>query len=135
MQYFLDFRTDIENDRVPVGYSVPDTDIVLLNSDGAPDDVHGEIGIQSVYVALGYWNRPNETERAFLPDPDGGNRRIYRTGDLGRRLPDGSIEFLGRKDFQVRIRGYRIETAEIENNIIKSCSMYVNIGNRSHDWT
>nr|WP_322720470.1 condensation domain-containing protein [Nostoc sp. ChiQUE02]MDZ8233534.1 condensation domain-containing protein [Nostoc sp. ChiQUE02] len=66
------------------------------------------------YIALGYWHKANLTRSVFLSDPECDSRRIYRTGDLGRIRPDGSIEFLGRKDFQVKIRGFRIELGEIE---------------------
>jgi amino acid adenylation domain-containing protein len=119
LQKFIDADTELAKDRVPVGYAVADTDIVLLNPEGIADDIQGEIGIQSAHIALGYWNQPDLTKTVFLSDPDGGDRRVYRTGDLGRRLPDGSVEYLGRKDFQVKIRGYRIETAEIENTLIE----------------
>ena len=74
-------------------------------------------------MALGYWQKPELTQAAFLPDPEGGNRRIYRTGDLGRLLPDGGIEFLGRKDFQVKIRGYRIEVSEIETRLLEHAAI------------
>jgi acyl carrier protein len=74
----------------------------------------GEIGVRSGYLSLGYWRRPDTTEAKFLPDPDGGDRRICRTGDLGRMSPDGCLEHLGRKDFQVKIRGLRVEVTEVE---------------------
>jgi len=119
IQYFLDKQSEIQRSRVPIGYAVEDTEILLLNRYGTYDDVYGEIAIRSTNVALGYWNKSEETEKSFLPDPDGGTRRIYLTGDLGRWLPNGSLEFVGRKDFQVKIRGYRIETAEIENYLLE----------------
>jgi acyl carrier protein len=99
---------------VPVGYPVEETEILLLNDAGTPTTVCGEIAIRSPYIALGYWQQPERTQAVFLPDPAGGDRRIYRTGDLGRILSDGSLEFVGRKDFQVKIRGYRVELGEIE---------------------
>jgi len=74
----------------------------------------GEIAVKSCYLSPGYWRRPDLTELAFLPDPEGGSERIYRTGDLGRMLPDGLLQHLGRKDFQVKVRGYRVEISEIE---------------------
>ena len=77
----------------------------------------GEIGIRSRHLALGYWERPDLTEAAFLPDPEGGVRRIYRTGDMGALLPDGSVQFLGRRDSLVKIRGHRIELSEIETTL------------------
>ncbi|HEY6147327.1 MAG TPA: condensation domain-containing protein, partial [Thermoanaerobaculia bacterium] len=74
--------------------------------------------VRSEYLPPGYWRRPELTRAAFLPDPDGGNRRTYRTGDLGRLRPDGCLEHLGRKDFQVKVRGHRIELAEIETALL-----------------
>ncbi|MEV4772210.1 amino acid adenylation domain-containing protein [Micromonospora humida] len=78
-----------------------------------PELVVGELYIGGVGVALGYLNDEARTAERFLTHP-GDGRRLYRTGDLGRRLPDGGIEFLGREDGQVKIRGHRIEVAEIE---------------------
>ena len=112
LQYFIDRQTPLGRSSVPVGYGVANTDAILLDENGKESDLHGEIGIRSAYVALGYWRLPEATESAFLNDGTG--RRIYRTGDLGRRLPDGSIEFVGRKDKQVKIRGFRIEPGEID---------------------
>src|SRR5262249_49346649 len=91
----------------------------LLDPAGRATELCGEIGIRSAYVALGYWNKTEATQAAFLGDPDGGRRRIYRTGDMGRLLPSGGIQFLGRRDSQVQIRGYRIETSEIEDTLAK----------------
>ena len=70
--------------------------------------------MRSQYIALEYWRKPELTGAAFLPDPDGGRKRIYLTGDLGLMRPDGCLNHLGRKDFQVKIRGFRVETGEIE---------------------
>ena len=83
----------------------------------------GEICIAGIGLARGYVNRPDLTEKAFIPDflasPDNPSGRIYRTGDLGRITDDREIEYLGRLDAQVKIRGYRIELAEIESVIMK----------------
>jgi len=79
----------------------------------------GEIAIRSRYGAAGYWRRPDLTQAAFLPDPAGGDERIYRTGDLGRMRSDGCLFHLGRKDFQVKIRGYRVEVAEVETALLE----------------
>jgi acyl carrier protein len=100
---------------VPLGYPVDDTEILLLNDDATPAGVRGEIAIRSPYIARGYWQKEELTQATFLPDPEGGERRIYRTGDIGRLLPEGAIEYLGRKDDQVKIRGFRVEPAEIES--------------------
>jgi acyl carrier protein len=112
----MDKTTPLAGHRVPVGYQVEDTQVVLLDADGrevAPGAV-GEIAIKSRYLVPGYWRQPELTRAAFQVDPTGGERRIYRTGDLGRMQPDGCLEHLGRQDFQVNIRGHRVEVAEIE---------------------
>ena len=110
------FDTHYENagSSIPIGNPVEDTDVLLLNAQGDAGQVCGEIAIRSAYLAQGYWRLPELTAAAFLPDPQTPERRIYRTGDLGRLLPNGMIEFLGRRDFQVKIRGYRVECGEIE---------------------
>jgi amino acid adenylation domain-containing protein len=116
---FFDHQTHIVGNSVPVGYAVPGVEFLLLTEEGKRAGVAGEIAIRSPWVALGYFRKPELTRAAFLPDPDGGNRRIYRTGDMGRLLPDGQLGFTGRRDFQVKIRGYRVELGEIEATIAK----------------
>ena len=73
----------------------------------------GEIHIGGAGLARGYHNRPDLTEEKFIPDPFDPGGRLYKTGDIGRLLPDGQIAFLGRVDDQIKIRGYRIEPNEI----------------------
>ena len=91
-------------------------EIFLLDENGEAVGANqvGEIVVKSSYLPLGFWNRPDLTEASFLPVPGGGGERMYRTGDLGRRLPDGCLVHMGRKDHQVKVRGQRIEVAEIE---------------------
>ncbi|HLO67469.1 MAG TPA: amino acid adenylation domain-containing protein [Holophaga sp.] len=103
-------------DRPWVGGPFPGTRCVLLGEDGAPvpDGATGEICFSGPGLMQGYLNQPGLTARAFL-DLDGD--RFFRTGDLGRRGPGGAIEFLGRRDFQVKIRGQRIELLEIESHL------------------
>ncbi|MBI2759440.1 MAG: amino acid adenylation domain-containing protein [Chloroflexi bacterium] len=119
--YFLDRDSHINGNLLPVGYGVSDKHVLLLNESNqlADSNSAGEIAVQSPYLALGYWRRPELTEKVFLPDPTGGNERIYLTGDLGTMRPDGCLEHLGRKDFQVKIRGYRIEISEVETALIE----------------
>jgi amino acid adenylation domain-containing protein len=113
--YFINKETEISGNLVPVGYAVVDNEIVLVDDGGQPvAGDEGEIAVKTRYVSPGYWGRPDLTEAAFLPGPEGGEERIYRTGDLGRMLPDGCLLHMGRKDFFVKIRGYRIEIDEIE---------------------
>ncbi len=79
-----------------------------------PIGVTGEVVIGGDGVGFGYWNQPGLTAEVFVPDPWTPGARLYRSGDLGRRLPDGTLAFAGRRDHQVKIRGQRVETGEIE---------------------
>jgi len=119
--YFVDRETPIEAGLVPAGYAVPDKDVLLLDEAGEAVEIGGiaEIAVRSRYLSPGYWQRPTLTREAFLPDPSGGGERIYRTGDLGVMRPDGCLVHLGRKDFQVKVRGHRIEVAEIEKVLLE----------------
>ena len=103
--------------RVTLGETVDGVELLLVDDDGdiLEDLGSGEIFVRCRHVAAGYWRDPEATGRVFLYDPELG--RLYRTGDLGRMLPEGSIEFLGRKDFQVKIRGFRVELGEIESSL------------------
>lgn len=106
------------HENVPIGKPVRNMRIHLLDSHGQPvkEGEPGEIWIGGVGVAHGYLNRPELTSERFLPDPFSADpeARIYRTGDMARRLPDGNLVFVGRQDFQVKFHGYRIELGEIE---------------------
>ncbi len=101
-----------------LGRPIPNMQVYVLDHHGqpAPAGVPGELHIGGVGVARGYLNRPELTAEKFIPDPFSrrAGARLYKTGDLARFLPDGSLEFLGRADHQVKIRGFRIELAEIE---------------------
>ena len=100
-----------------IGWAIDGTSIHILNDAGDPviDGETGEIVIGGPGVGRGYRNRPDLTQERFLPDifNPTGNGRLYRTGDFGRRLPDGRIAFLGRADAQEQIRGSRVEPAEV----------------------
>ncbi len=114
--YFMDKETQLSSGIVPVGYAVEGVEILMLDDDGKRMgfDQIGEIAVKSRYISPGYWRRPDLTHAKFLPAPDGGDERIYLTGDLGLMKPDGLLIHMGRKDFQVKIRGYRVEVAEVE---------------------
>jgi amino acid adenylation domain-containing protein len=102
--------------RPPIGRPLWNTTVAVTDRHGAlvPPGVPGELRIGGAGVAYGYLGRPGRTAEAFEPDPHGppGARR-YRTGDRVRRRPDGQLEFLGRLDEQVKVRGYRIEPGEV----------------------
>lgn len=103
---------------VPIGLPIGSTTVHVLGEDGkpVPDGTPGELFAGGLGVARGYLNRPEETARAFLPDPFDGtpDARMYRTGDIVKRSPDGVVHFIGRADNQVKILGHRIEIGEIE---------------------
>jgi amino acid adenylation domain-containing protein len=101
----------------PVGVPVSNTESFVLDStlNPVPIGVKGEIYIGGACLASGYLDMPELTAEKFITHPFDKNRKVYKTGDLGRWLPDGNIEFLGRMDHQVKIRGFRIELGEIES--------------------
>jgi len=103
--------------RSPIGVPIPDLSVHLLDRRGAPVPlgVPGEICVGGAGLARGYLGRPDLTAERFVPDLFGeSGGRLYRSGDLARRLPLGELEYLGRMDQQVKLRGFRIEPAEIE---------------------
>ena len=102
----------------PIGRPIPDLKLYVLDKhlQPVPAGVAGEIHVGGAGVARGYLNRPALTAERFIPDPFGGEpgARLYKSGDLARRRPDGELEYLGRADDQVKIRGHRVELGEIE---------------------
>ncbi|MEV7855234.1 amino acid adenylation domain-containing protein [Streptomyces sp. NPDC088183] len=109
-------RVDPAWSSIPYGRPLGNQTWRVLDAVGrdAPDWVTGDLFIGGTGVALGYLDDPDRTAASFITDPVTGER-LYRTGDHGRYLPDGDIEFLGRADFQVKIQGFRVEPGEIEH--------------------
>lgn len=116
------FRMSRRYDRVPLGKPVDNMSLYIVDKQGrlAPVGAVGELCIAGRQVALGYLNRMDLTAEKFTPNPFDcrpGYERIYHTGDMARLLPDGNLDFIGRRDFQVKIRGFRVELTEIEGRI------------------
>ncbi|OSN00424.1 non-ribosomal peptide synthetase [Lonsdalea populi] len=105
-----------------IGRPIANTHVYILDGQGepVPPGVCGELFIGGAQVARGYVNRPDLTAERFLPDPfvKETEARMYQTGDLGRWRSDGTIDYLGRNDFQLKIRGFRVELGEIESALL-----------------
>lgn len=114
-QWFIPNHWTPGADSIPVGYPVPDRDVLLLNEAGqpVPTGQPGDIHVRSRFIARGYWRDPALSRQAFGPESSDAIR-TFRTGDRGRLLPEGLMVFEGRADRQVKVRGYRVEPAEIE---------------------
>lgn len=111
---------DTPPQSVSIGRPISNTEIRLLNRFGqlSPLGAPGEMHISGAGLARGYHKRPDLTAERFRPGPSGSGERWYCTGDLARYLPDGQLEFLGRVDNQLKIRGHRIEPGEIEQALL-----------------
>jgi len=108
-------------ERVPLGRPIHNVHVYVVDEHLSPVPLGapGEIVFSGVCVGRGYVNDPERTRRAFLADPHREGQRLYRSGDHGRWLPEGKLEFLGRRDTQVKISGFRIEIGEIENTLLR----------------
>ncbi len=113
---------DKEYDRVPIGTALNNVHLYVVDNNGhqLPTGGVGELWIAGPQVSAGYLNRPEKTAEVFIENPFSNNpkyARVYRTGDIVRRLTDGRIDFIGRADSQVKVRGFRIELSEVESVI------------------
>jgi amino acid adenylation domain-containing protein len=108
----------LDQSILPLGWPLPNAEIYLLDQylNPVPIGVPGELHIGGPGLSRGYINHPELTAERFIPHPFSyqPGRRLYKTGDMARYLPDGNVEFLGRRDHQVKIRGFRVELKEIE---------------------
>lgn len=109
-------------DNIPIGFPIANMQIYILDSylNQLPIGTIGEIYISGIGLARGYLNNPAMTAEKFMPNPYLEGQRMYKTGDLGRYYQDGSIEFLGRSDHQINLRGFRIEIGEVESIILQN---------------
>ena len=114
--YFADKNTKVATSSVPVGYAIEGKEIILLDAEDneVPSGTIGQIAVRSRYLSPGYWRQPELTRAKFRHCDSDALERIYSTGDLGRIGPDGCLALVGRQDFQVKVRGNRVEIAEIE---------------------
>ncbi|WP_426094745.1 amino acid adenylation domain-containing protein [Flavobacterium sp. DSR2-3-3] len=117
-------KNEIDLGQSNIGKPIPTLSCLILDEfkNIVPVGVIGEIHVGGSGLARGYLNRPDLTEEKFISNPFKTEGRLYKTGDLGRWLPDGNIEYIGRKDNQVKIRGHRIELGEIETVLLSYSS-------------
>jgi amino acid adenylation domain-containing protein len=119
--FYITHPEDAGRRSVPIGQAISGTRAVVVDEAGRPaaEGMIGEIYIRTPYRTLGYYGDPELTDQVFVRNPLSQDPTdiVYRTGDLGRLLEDGNIEFLGRKDQQVKVRGIRVELEEIESVI------------------
>jgi amino acid adenylation domain-containing protein len=119
LQYFMNKSTRIKSEIIPVGYPVENTKVFIIKNENEIARVYeqGEIVYQSDYLALGYLNDEEKTKKVFPDNLLGDGKRCYKSGDIGRILSNGMIEFTGRNDSQFKIRGIRVEIGDIESKL------------------
>ena len=117
----IDAAMPLPAGRLPAGYALEGTKIVLRDENGEPvtPGEAGEVTVRSRFLSSGYWRRPDLTRAAFEVDPSDEDVLTYRTGDIGRMRADGCLELLGRRDQQLKVRGYRIHPGEVEAALLE----------------
>lgn len=127
-------KQDVKRNSIPIGKAISGTQVFLIDENGNRCSVgqEGEIYIRTPYRSLGYLDDPEKTAEKFIPNPFGTGEnkedKVFKTGDRGRMLPDGNIEFVGRVDRQIKIRGFRVELDAIQTILekyedISSCAV------------
>jgi amino acid adenylation domain-containing protein len=113
--------TPLPDERVAAGYPDFGMEILIVDDGGSvlARGETGEIAVRTRYAMRGYWREPKLTAAVLRPDPDGSDQRIYFTGDLGRIGRDGQLVVLGRRDAQAKVRGFRVQTDEIEMRLLR----------------
>ena len=114
--FFIDRHSIVDEPVVPVGFALDGYEIAVLDEAGKPVTANtvGAIAVKSRYLASGYWRRRELTQAKFLADPAGSDARVFLSGDLGYLRPDGCLVHVGRNDLQTKVRGHRVELAEVE---------------------
>jgi amino acid adenylation domain-containing protein/thioester reductase-like protein len=119
--YKIDHIIKEEQTNIPIGQPFSNYEVYIVNEENqlCPINVPGELYISSVGLAKGYLNQESKTKEVFIKNPFKKDSIIYKSGDIVRMLDNGLVEYVGRKDSQVKVRGYRIEISEIEDNFAK----------------
>ncbi len=117
--YAIEAAEPLVKDEIPIGFPLPDKEIILQNTQGANVGYHdvGEIVVKSRYLSNGYWNNEDLTNAKFKHDPNDPEMAIYHSGDLGVMLPDGCLIHKGRRDSRIKVRGYAVEPEEVEKSL------------------
>jgi len=118
--YFVDKQTAVTGSRLPAGYPVDGVEISLLDESGKDVGCNqpGEVVVKSSFLSSGYWQRSELTDAKFQAEQDGEDERRYVTGDIATRTDNGCLEIVGRKDFQVKIRSFRVDVGDVEAALV-----------------